>query len=249
MPVGRLDNFQYNEGTKLRGPGNKMPKILAVDDELNILELVSLYLGREGYQVETVSSGNEALARLAVFSPDLVILDLMLPDIDGFEVCRRIRTKSNIPILMLTARKEDMDKIVGLEIGADDYLTKPFNPRELIARIRAILRRNQSGQKTADIVELGNLRIDLAGHVAYVNNKPLKLRTKEFALLAALAQNTGTVLSREKLLEIVWGFDYYGETRTVDVHVNHLREQLENSGTSIETLRGVGYKMMGDKGR
>jgi two-component system, OmpR family, alkaline phosphatase synthesis response regulator PhoP len=220
-----------------------MPRILAVDDELNILELVKLYLGREGYQVETAGSGTEALARLAAFNPDLVVLDLMLPDIDGFEVCRRIRTKSNIPILMLTARKEDMDKIVGLEIGADDYMTKPFNPRELIARIRAILRRFQGGQKTAEVLELGKLRIDLAGHVAYIDNQPLKLRTKEFALLAVLAQNTGAVLSREKLLEIVWGFDYYGETRTVDVHVNHLREQLENSGTGIETLRGVGYKL------
>jgi DNA-binding response OmpR family regulator len=221
-----------------------MPRILAVDDELNILELVRLYLGREGYQVETVSSGGEALSRLPVFNPDLVVLDLMLPDIDGFEVCRRIRTKSNVPILMLTARKEDMDKIVGLEIGADDYLTKPFNPRELTARIRAILRRMQSGQKTPDIIEMGQLRIDLAGHTACVRDRPLTLRTREFALLAALAQNAGTVLSREKLLETVWGFDYYGETRTVDVHVNHLREQLVDSGTNIETLRGVGYKMI-----
>jgi two-component system, OmpR family, alkaline phosphatase synthesis response regulator PhoP len=220
-----------------------MPRILAVDDELNILELVRLYLGREGYQVETAASGGEALAKLAVFNPDLVVLDLMLPDIDGFEVCRRIRTKSNVPILMLTARKEDMDKIVGLEIGADDYLTKPFNPRELIARIRAILRRLQSGQKTPEIIEMGRLRIDLAGHTACVGERPLTLRTKEFALLAALAQNAGTVLSREKLLETVWGFDYYGETRTVDVHVNHLREQLADSGANIETLRGVGYKM------
>jgi two-component system, OmpR family, alkaline phosphatase synthesis response regulator PhoP len=220
-----------------------MPKILAVDDELNILELVKLYLNREGYQIETTSCGVDALAKLMHFNPDLVILDLMMPGMDGFEVCRQIRAKSNVPILMLTARKEDVDKIVGLEMGADDYLTKPFNPRELIARIRAILRRAQTGQKSGEIIVFGKLRIDLSGHEAAVNGKILKLRTKEFALLTAFAQNFGVVLSREKLLEIVWGFDYYGETRTVDVHVNHLREQLAGSGVNIETLRGTGYKM------
>jgi DNA-binding response OmpR family regulator len=220
-----------------------VPKILAVDDELNILELVKLYLEREGFQVMTASSGGEALAKLTAFGPDLVILDLMLPDMDGFEVCRQVRSKSNLPVLMLTARKEDVDKIVGLEMGADDYLTKPFNPRELIARIRAILRRYQGGTKSTELIEIGKLRVDLAGHVAYVNNKALKLRTKEFTLLVTFAQNQGIVLSREKLLELVWGFDYYGETRTVDVHVNHLREKLSDSGVNIETLRGTGYKL------
>jgi DNA-binding response OmpR family regulator len=225
-----------------------MPKILAVDDELNILELVKLYLEREGFQVMTASSGGEALTKLSAFGPDLVILDLMLPDIDGFEVCRLVRSKSNLPVLMLTARKEDVDKIVGLEMGADDYLTKPFNPRELIARIRAVLRRSQGGQKSGDLIEIGKLRIDLAGHTAYVDNKALKLRTKEFTLLATFAQNQGIVLSREKLLELVWGFDYYGETRTVDVHVNHLREKLNDSGVTIDTLRGTGYKLTAGDG-
>jgi DNA-binding response OmpR family regulator len=220
-----------------------MPKILAVDDEHNILELIKLYLSREGYQVDTVSRGSEALPKVLQFNPDLVILDLMLPDMDGFEVCRQIRGKSKVPILMLTARKEDVDKIIGLEMGADDYLTKPFNPRELIARIRAILRRYQTGQKTGEIIELGKLRIDLSGHEASIDNNRLQLRTKEFALLVALAQNLGNVLSREKLLEMVWGFDYFGETRTVDVHINHLREKLADSGVNIETLRGTGYKM------
>jgi DNA-binding response OmpR family regulator len=220
-----------------------VPKILVVDDELNILELVKLYLGNEGYQIETVSRGREAIAKMASVSPDMVILDLMLPDIDGFEVCRQIRSKSNVPILMLTARKEDIDKIVGLEMGADDYLTKPFNPRELTARIRAILRRFQSGQTASEIVESGNLRIDLARHEACVKGEPLSLRTKEYALLTTLAQNPGIVFSREKLLETVWGFDYYGETRTVDVHINHLREKLSGSNVNIETLRGTGYKM------
>jgi len=216
---------------------------MAVDDELNILELEKLYLSREGYQVETAASGSEALAKIPSFSPDLVILDLMLPDMDGFEVCRQIRSKSSLPILMLTARKEDIDKIVGLEMGADDYLTKPFNPRELIARIRAILRRYQIGGKTAEIIEVGRLRIDLSGHVVSLDGQPLTLRTKEFALLTTLVLNPGVVFSREKLLEMVWGFDYYGETRTVDVHVNHLREKLSDSGVNIETLRGVGYKL------
>lgn len=219
-----------------------MPKILVVDDEPNILELTRLYLERDGFQVEAVSSGNDALAKLAG-KPDLVILDLMLPDIDGFEVCRRIRAKSNTPVLMLTARKEDTDKIVGLEIGADDYCTKPFNTRELVARVRAILRRYQAGAGKNDVIELGNLRIDLSQHDVKIAGEPVKLRTKELALLTTLAQNPGMVFSREKLLEVVWGYDYYGETRTVDVHVNHLREKLAGSDVSIETLRGAGYKM------
>jgi two-component system alkaline phosphatase synthesis response regulator PhoP len=220
-----------------------MSKIMAVDDEQNILELVKLYLGREGYQIDTASSGTQALSRLNQFNPDLVILDLMLPDMDGLEVCRRIRAKSNIPVMMLTARKEDIDKIVGLEMGADDYLTKPFNPRELIARIKAVLRRYQTGPLKTDITVLGKLYINPSGHEAKVNGQTLVLRTKEFALLTTFTQNLGIVLSREKLLEMVWGFDYYGETRTVDVHVNHLREKLEGSGVNIETLRGTGYKM------
>lgn len=221
-----------------------MPKILAVDDELNILELIKLYIEREGYPVETASQGKEALTKLVHFNPDLVILDLMLPDMDGLEICRQIRSRSSIPILMLTARKEDVDKIVGLEMGADDYLTKPFNPRELIARIKAILRRYQAGSQRGDLIKLGKLQIDLAGHEAILEGKAIALRTKEFALLATFAQNPGIVLSREKLLEMVWGFDYYGETRTVDVHVNHLREKLEGSGVGIETYRGTGYKLI-----
>jgi len=220
-----------------------MPKILAVDDELNILELVRLYAEREGFTVETVSSGKKALSALHRFKPDLIVLDLMLPDIDGFEICRTIRAKSKVPILMLTARKEDTEKIVGLELGADDYLTKPFNPRELIARIRAVLRRSNQEISEIEYIDLSGLHINLKGHEISVNSKPLTLRTKEFALLVTLAQNQGTVFSREKLLELVWGFDYYGETRTVDVHVNHLRDKLAGSGVSIETLRGVGYKL------
>ena len=221
-----------------------MPNILIVDDEPNIIELAKLYLEREGFKVEGVSTGKDALTRQETGKPDLIVLDLMLPDIDGFDVCRRIRAKSNVPILMLTARKEDVDKIIGLELGADDYLTKPFNPRELVARVKAILRRNQSPTKPSSTLSLGKLTIDTARHEVTIDGKPVSLRTKEFALLVTMAQNSGIVFSREKLLEMVWGYDYYGETRTVDVHINHLRDKIAGSGVDIETLRGSGYKMI-----
>jgi len=221
-----------------------MPRILIVDDEPHIMELAQMYLEREGFQVEGVGTGRDAITKQAIGKPDLIILDLMLPDIDGFEVCRQIRAKSDVPVLMLTARKEDVDKIVGLEIGADDYFTKPFNPRELVARVKAILRRYRAGQKADKTIEMGKLRIDLTRHEVTITGQPVQLRTKEFALLTAFAHNPGVVFSRDKLLDIVWGYDYYGETRTVDVHVNHLREKLAGSDVSIETLRGTGYKMV-----
>jgi DNA-binding response OmpR family regulator len=221
-----------------------MTTILVVDDEPNILELAKLYLEQEGYRVEVVGSGNDALLKLNSVKPSLIILDLMLPDIDGFEVCRQIRKKSDIPILMLTARREDVDKIVGLELGADDYLTKPFNPRELVARVKAVLRRYKSGLKPSQAIEVGNLHIDLARREATIDGQPLRLRTKEFDLLATLAQNLGVVLTRERLLEMVWETDYYGETRTIDIHINHLRDKLSEANTSIETVRGIGYKMI-----
>ena len=220
-----------------------MPNILVVDDEPGIIQLAKLYLEREGYRVEGVATGREALDRYHEASPDLIVLDLMLPDIDGFEVCRQIRAESDVPVLMLTARKEDIDKIVGLELGADDYLTKPFNPHELVARVKAVLRRYQAGSSPGEIIDMGNVRIDLSRHEVTVDGRPVALRTKEFALLSAFARNPGIVFSREKLLESVWGYDFYGETRTVDVHVNHLREKLEGSGVTIETVRGIGYKM------
>jgi DNA-binding response OmpR family regulator len=221
-----------------------MPNILIVDDEPAIIQLARLYLERDGFKVEAAATGKDGLARQESHKPDLMILDLMLPDIDGFEVCRQLRAKSNVPVLMLTARKEDVDRIVGLELGADDYLTKPFNPRELVARVKAILRRSQPGAaKPIESVTVGNLNIDMTRHEVTANGRPVTLRTKEFALLAALAQNLGIVLSREKLLEMVWGYDYYGETRTVDVHINHLRDKIAGSGADIETLRGSGYKM------
>jgi DNA-binding response OmpR family regulator len=220
-----------------------MPKILVVDDESHIVELTKLYLEREGYEVEGAANGHDALTQWTVFNPDLIILDLMLPDIDGFDICRQVRAKSDVPILMLTARKEDVDKIVGLELGADDYITKPFNPRELMARVKAILRRYRAGQKSGDALEIARLRIEPSRHEVIVDSQPVRLRTKEFALLQTFVENLEMVLSRDKLLDMVWGYEYYGETRTVDVHVNHLREKIAGSGVDIETIRGTGYKM------
>jgi DNA-binding response OmpR family regulator len=221
-----------------------MTTLLVVDDEPNILALAKLYLEQEGYRVEGVGNGKDALLKMNSIKPSLIVLDLMLPDIDGFEVCREIRKKSDVPILMLTARKEDIDKIVGLELGADDYITKPFNPRELVARVKAILRRYKAGLKSREAIEVGNLRIDPARREATIGGQPLRLRTKEFDLLATLAQNLGVVLTRDRLLEIVWETDYYGETRTVDIHINHLRDKLSDANISIETVRGIGYKMI-----
>ena len=221
-----------------------MTTILIVDDEPNILELSRLYLEQEGYRVEGAGNGNDALSKFDTVKPALVVLDLMLPDIDGFEICRQLRKKSDVPILMLTARKEDIDKIVGLELGADDYLTKPFNPRELVARVKAIMRRYQSGLSPTQAIEVGNLKIDSSRREVTIDGQPLKLRTKEFDLLSAFAQNMEIVLTREQLLDRVWGDEYYGETRTVDIHINHLRDKISGADASIETVRGVGYKLI-----
>jgi DNA-binding response OmpR family regulator len=221
-----------------------MATILVVDDELSIQELVKLYLEKEGFRVESAGSGKEALERIGVVKPSLVVLDIMLPDMNGFDVCRELRQKYDVPVLMLTARKDDIDKILGLEMGADDYLTKPFNPRELVARIRAVLRRSGSGRRPGKLIEAGNLRIDLARREVTVAGASVKLRTKEFELLAALAQNFGIVLTRERLLEMIWETDYYGETRTVDMHINHVRDRIAAADVEIETVRGVGYKLV-----
>jgi two-component system alkaline phosphatase synthesis response regulator PhoP len=220
-----------------------MSSILIVDDEPNIQELARLYLEKEGYRVDTAGTGRDALAKLETAKPALVILDIMLPDTDGFEICREIRRKSEVPILMLTARKDDIDKILGLELGADDYLTKPFNPRELVARVKAVLRRYAGGQKPGKPIETGNLKIDISRREVAINGSIVKLRTKEFDLLNVLAQNFGIVMTRERLLEIIWDTDYYGETRTVDIHVNHVRDKIEGADVAIETVRGVGYKL------
>jgi len=221
-----------------------MVTILVVDDEISIQELVKLYLEKEGFRVESAGGGKEALQLLDAIKPSLVVLDIMLPDMSGFDVCRELRQRADVPVLMLTARKDDIDKILGLEMGADDYLTKPFNPRELVARIRAVLRRTGSGQRPGKLIEAGNLRIDRARREVTVAGTAAKLRTKEFELLTALAQNFGIVLTRERLLEMIWETDYYGETRTVDMHINHLRDRLSAADVEIETVRGVGYKLV-----
>jgi DNA-binding response OmpR family regulator len=225
-----------------------MTKILIIDDEANIIELAKLYLEREGYTVESAKTGYDGLSKFMTSNPNLIILDIMLPDINGLEVCHQIRVKSKVPILMLSARREDVDKIVGLELGADDYLAKPFNPHELVARVKAILRRTSSSAASPQIIDAYSIRIDVSKREASVEGKPLTLRTKEFDLLTVFAQNPGVVLSRERLLSEVWGYDYYGETRTVDVHVNHLRDKLEGSSADIETFRGTGYKLVENKG-
>jgi DNA-binding response OmpR family regulator len=218
--------------------------ILLVDDEPNIIELARLYLEKDGFRVAAANDGPAALERAGRDHPALMVLDLMLPGLDGYEVCRRVRAESDLPIIMLTARDEDIDKIVGLELGADDYLTKPFNPRELVARVKAILRRSERAPRADSApVRVADLTIDPARREVTVAGRPAALRTKEFDLLLALAENRGLVLTRERLLDLVWGFDFYGQTRTVDVHIAHLRKILAGGHASIETITGVGYKL------
>jgi len=226
-----------------------MPKdlILLVDDEPSIVQLARIYLERDGFRVEAAGDGKAALHAVARLQPDLVVLDLMLPEMDGWEVCRRLRQEGNpVAILILTARDDDVDKIVGLELGADDYMTKPFNPRELVARVKAILRRAERAPRTDErSLRVGDLLLDPARYEVSVNGEPLLLRPQEFDLLRVLVEHQGLVLRREKLLEMAWGYDYAGETRTVDVHVGHLRKKLAGSLVSIETITGVGYKLVG----
>ncbi len=219
--------------------------ILLVDDEPSIVQLARMYLEREGFRIESVGNGEAALDKVARQHPALVVLDVMLPKLDGFEVCRRLRASQNpVAILMLTARDEDIDKILGLELGADDYLTKPFNPRELVARVKAILRRGERKVDDAAPIHLGDLTVDPARREVRLSSRTLNLRTQEFDLLLTLAEHRGLVLSREQILQKAWGFDFYGQTRTVDVHIAHLRRKLEDSSVKIETVTGVGYKLL-----
>jgi DNA-binding response OmpR family regulator len=218
--------------------------ILVVDDEKNIVQLARLYLGNEGYRVETASDGKQALERAKAVKPDLIVLDIMMPEMDGLTVCKELRKTSNVPVIILTARGDDIDRIVGLEIGADDYMAKPFNPRELVARVKAVLRRAQGERETPEVIEVDGLRIDAASREVTLDGRAIQLRAKEFELLSAFASHKGTVLDRERLLRMVWGADYYGDTRTIDVHVAWLREKLGNSSVKIQTVWGVGYKLV-----
>jgi DNA-binding response OmpR family regulator len=220
--------------------------ILVVDDEPNIVQLARLYLERAGYRVEAAGEGQAALSATKRLRPALMILDLMLPELDGLEVCRQLRAEKNrVPILMLTARDEDVDKILGLEMGADDYLTKPFNPHELVARVRAILRRgSQAPHEVQPPVHIGDLVVDPASREATVNGRKIRIRSQEFDLLLVLAEHHGLVLSRQRLLDLAWGIEYFGETRTVDVHIGQLRKKLAGGNVQIETVTGVGYKLV-----
>jgi len=223
-----------------------MKTILVVDDAPNIVELLRLYLEGAGFATVVATDGPAAVELHRKHRPDLVILDLMLPGMDGFEVCRAIRREADTPILMLTARTDDVDAIVGLELGADDYVTKPFNPRALVARVKAILRRTDGTVRLGRPIEIGSLRIEPRRREVFVGDRGVELRAREFDLLAALARDPGVVLSRESLLEDVWGTDFAGETRTVDVHVSELRRKLAPDGPTIESVRGIGYRLIAD---
>jgi len=214
--------------------------VLVVEDEPSIASFISLYLKNAGYRVKAVNSGGDALAQVEVEQPALIVLDLMLPDMDGIDVCRRIRQRKDIPILMLTARDEDVDKIIGLEVGADDYMTKPFNPRELVARVKSILRRSTPARRASESAQIrhGELHVDSGRREAHVGEEEIQLAPKEFDLL----DHRGLVLTRDQLLERVWGYTFAGDTRTVDVHVRQLRRKLGDA-SPIVTVWGVGYKV------
>ena len=214
--------------------------VLLVEDEPSVGELVRSYLGRDGYRVLWVRSGEEALVELDRHQVRIVILDIGLPGIDGFDVCRAMRARSQVPILMLTARDEEPDRIVGLEVGADDYITKPFSPRELVARIKAVLRRTEP-QPAQNVLTLGDVVVNRETHDVTIGGDPVELTAKEFDLLAYFLANAGALLSRDQLLDRVWGVEYPGGTRTVDVHVAQLRRKLGRP-TLIQTLRGAGYR-------
>ena len=217
-------------------------KILIVDDEPLIVKGLKYSLEQDGYETDSAVDGEEAVNKFFAGQFDLVLLDVMLPKIDGIEVCQRIREKSNVPIIMLTAKGDEVDKILGLELGADDYITKPFSVRELIARVKALLRRAAPQNEEEGILHVGGLTIDVGNYEAFRNGEKLSLTLKEFELLKLLVLSRGKVLTRDFLLDRIWGYEFYGETRTVDVHIRHIRQKLGDDAHYIETIRGVGYK-------
>ncbi|MFA6000982.1 MAG: response regulator transcription factor [Thermoleophilia bacterium] len=220
----------------------KLP-VLIIEDEESIASFVRMYLEKEGYEVSVAGTGEDGLKLAHDNNPSVVLLDIMLPGIDGFEVCRRLRADSQVPIIMLTARDASTDKVVGLELGADDYITKPFDPRELVARVKSVLRRAQAGTgKAGETLNAGEITLDKGRHEVTVMGESVKLTSMEFNLLHYLLFNKGLVLTRQQLLEHVWGYDFLGDTRTVDVHINQLRKKLGDAA-SIETVWSVGYKL------
>ena len=231
-------------------------KALIIDDDADIIELEKLYFEKEGYEVVSCMQGDKAVATFSVTKPDIVILDLMLPGMDGNDICREIRRISDVPIIMLTARTDTLDRVVGLELGADDYVPKPFEPKELLARVKAVLRRTEKAaaaktepeaEQKSDIVVFPGLSVDKVKYVVTVDDKEVYMPPKELELLFFLASNPNRVYSREQLLENVWGYDFFGESRTVDVHIKRIREKLgsdeEHPSWSIKTVWGVGYKL------
>ncbi|MFM7541942.1 MAG: response regulator [Actinomycetales bacterium] len=225
-----------------------MTRILIVEDESSFSEALGFLLGKEGFSVVIAETGTEALKKFEQGGIDLVLLDLMIPEISGTEVCRQIRTKSKVPIIMLTAKDSEVDKVVGLEIGADDYVTKPYSARELVARINAVLRRNIGDGVTGDpgVMTVQGIRMDIDRHQVSVNGIPVSLPLKEFELLEFLMRNAGRVLTRIQLIDRVWGSDYVGDTKTLDVHIKRIRAKIESDPADpkiIQTVRGLGYKM------
>ncbi len=223
---------------------NNKKRILVIDDDVNICDLIRLYLEKEGYEVKTIYSGEKAVSGFSEFAPDLVILDLMLPGMDGLDVCRQIRKISSIPVIMLTAKGETFDKVLGLELGADDYVVKPFEPKELVARIKAVLRRYDSRTGETREVVYPNLVVNITDYTLKINGKEVEMPPKELELLYFLASNPNRVFTRDQLLEQVWGFDFFGDSRTVDVHVKRIRGKLGQSryNWQLKTVWGVGYK-------
>lgn len=220
--------------------------IFVVDDEESIIDFVRIYLEKDGFKVTGFKNGNDAFQAITAAPPNLVVLDVMLPGMDGFEVCRKLRMEDNqVPIIMLTAKDEEIDKILGLELGADDYLTKPFNPRELVARIKAVLRRVTLQRKTnEEVIRAGDITIDMKRREVRIKGELVRLRTQEFELLRVLAEEPGRVFSRDQLLHLAWGYDFAGQTRTVDVHIAQLRHKIYASSNQIETVTGFGYKLI-----
>ena len=224
-----------------------MTKILIVEDEDSVLDPLELLLSKEGFSIETARNGREGLDKFWKVSPDLVLLDIMLPEVSGTEVCRQIRAKSNVPIIMLTAKDTEVDKVVGLELGADDYIVKPYSKAELVARIKAVLRRGLSERTSSEggVITAGPVSIDVDRHAVSIGGENISLPLKEFELLEFLVRNSGRVLTRTQLIDRVWGSDYFGDTKTLDVHVKRLRAKIEKdpaNPTYIQTIRGLGYK-------
>lgn len=222
-----------------------MTKILVVEDEDSFSDALAFLLSKEGFEVAVAENGPKALELFGRDGADLILLDLMLPGLSGTEVCRQIRLKSPVPIIMLTAKESEVDKVVGLELGADDYVTKPYSSRELIARIRAVLRRNSEAPESTETLNEGPVRMDIERHIVLVNNLPISLPLKEFELLEFLMRNSGRVLTRNQLIDRVWGSDYVGDTKTLDVHIKRLRSKIERDPAQPEyilTVRGLGYK-------